>query len=131
MHVVALLGSVELSFLHFLDGGGDFRGLLAEVRGSLGSLAREKPACRPAVAVGHALLVPWCGRAVQARRKAVDGFLYGDGPNLFGGEAAFAPNQIVMEIGVGVERDAFDSSYERPDVGNIGLMRLGVLKKAP
>lgn len=135
--VLALLGSlpleaplrsVELSFLHFLDAGGSFRGLLAGLRDSLGWRARARG---PAIAIGHGLIVPRCGRAVWCRREAVDGFLYGDGLNPFGGEGDFAPNQIVMGTGVGVERDAFDASHERPYVDNLALMRLRVLKKAP
>lgn len=125
----ATLRSAELSFLHFLDGGGSFRGLLGELRGPPGWRSRARP--RPALSVGHALIVPRCGRAVWARREAVDGFLYGEGPNPFGGEGSFAPNQIVMGGGAGVERDAFDPSHERPYTDNISLMRLGVLKKAP
>lgn len=135
--VISLLGalpgslrSVELSFLYFVDTGGDWRGLLGEMRDTLDWRGREA-ACRPAVVVGHALIVPRCGRAVWADREAVGSFLYGDGPNPFGDEGELAPNQIVMRNGLGVERDAFDLSYERPYVDNAELMRLGTLKKAP
>lgn len=135
--VVKLLGglpgslrSVELSFLHFVDGGGDWRGLLGEMRDTLDWRGRE-PALRPEVIVGHALIVPRCGRAVWADQRAVGSFLYGDGPNPFGEEGDRAPNQIVMGSGTGVERDAFDPSYERPYVGNFELARLGIVKEAP
>lgn len=92
------LRSVELSFLRFVDGGGDFRGLLREVRDALGWREREA-GCRPDVVVGP------CG---PAARPAVGSFLYGDGPNPFGEEGDPGPNQIVMGDGVGVEREAFD-----------------------
>lgn len=124
------LRSVELSFLYFVDGGGDWRGLLGEMRDTLDWRGREA-ACRPAVVVGHALTVPRCGRAVWADREAVGSFLYGDGRNPFGEEGGPAPNQIVMGKGMGVEKDVFDPSHERPYVDNSELMRLGVLKKAP
>lgn len=101
------LRSVELSFLRFPDGGGNFRGLLREVRDALGWREREA-GCRPDVVVGHLLKVPWRGRAVWAGPEAVGGFLYGDGPNPFGEEGDRDPNQIVMGDGVGVERDALD-----------------------
>lgn len=135
--VVKLLGalpgslrSVELSFLHFVDGGGDWRGLLREMRDTLGWRGRE-PASRPEVIVGHDLIVPRCGRAVWADQKAVGSFLYADGPNPFGEEGDPAPNQIMMGNGTGVERDAFDPSHERPNVDNFELARLGILKEAP
>ncbi|KAL1883258.1 hypothetical protein Daus18300_000316 [Diaporthe australafricana] len=124
------LRSVELSFLHFVDGGGDYRGLLEEMRDSLGWRDLEE-ASRPAVTVGHALVVQQCGRAVWADSEAVGSFLYGDGPNPFGDQEGFAPNQIMMGNGMGVERDAFDPSHERPYVDAAVLTRLGVLKKAP
>ncbi|KAK7697841.1 hypothetical protein SLS64_013094 [Diaporthe eres] len=123
------LRSVELSFLYFVDGGGDWRGLLGEMRDTLDWRGREA-ACRPAVVVGHGLIAPWCGRAVWAGREAVGSFLYGDGPNPFGDEGEPAPNQIVMRNGTGVVRDAFDPSYERPYVDNAELIRLGIVKKA-
>lgn len=124
------LRSVELSFLHFVDGGGDWRGLLRETRETLGWRGREAVA-RPVVVVGHALIVPRCGRAVWAEREAVANFLYGDGPNPFGEEGKPAPNQIVTGSGAGVERDALDMSYERPYADNFELIRLGILTKAP
>ncbi|KAG6357761.1 hypothetical protein INS49_013640 [Diaporthe citri] len=124
------LRSVGLSFLHFVDNGGDWRGLLGEMRDTLDWREREA-ACRPDVVVGHALIVPRCGRAVWADREAVGSFLYGDGPNPFGDEGEPAPNQIVMGNGAGVERDALDPSHERPYVDNFELMRLGLVKKAP
>lgn len=122
------LRSVELSFLYFVDGGGDWRGLLGEMRDTLDWRGREA-ACRPAVVVGHGLVAPWCGRAVWAGREAVGSFLYGDGPNPFGDEGEPAPNQIVVRNGAGVVRDAFDPSYERPYVDNAELIRLGIVKK--
>lgn len=124
------LRSVELSFLYFMDGGGDWRGLLGEMRDTLDWRGREA-ASRPAVVVGHALIVPRCGRAVWADHEAVGSFLYGDGRNPFGEEGGPAPNQIVMGDGAGVVRDAFDPNHERPYVDNSELMRLGILKKAP
>lgn len=124
------LRSVELSFLHFVDGGGDWRGLLREMRETLDWRGREA-AARPDVVVGHALIVPRCGRAVWAEGEAVGNFLYGDGPNPFGDEGELAPNQIVMGSGAGVERDAFDPGHERPYADNFELMRLGILTKAP
>lgn len=124
------LRSVELSFLHFLDNGGNYRGLLEEMRDTLGWHELEV-AFRPAVVVGHTLIVPRCGRAVWVDREAMGRFLYSNAPNPFGHEDGFAPNQVLMGNGMGVERDAFDPSYERPCVDNFELMRLGVLKKAP
>lgn len=135
--VVKLLGalpgslrSVELSFLHFVDGGGDWRGLLGEMRDTFDWRGREA-ASRPEVTVGHDLIVPRCGRAVWADRKAVGNFLYVDGPNPFGDEGDPTPNQIVMGNGMGVERDAFDPSHERPYVDNSELARLGIVTEGP
>lgn len=108
------LRSVDLSFLRFVDGGGDWRGLLREMRDRLGWREREADR-RPDVVVGHALDVSRCVRAVWAGREAVGGFLYGDGPNPFGNEGDPEPNLIIMGVMAGVfERDAFDPSYEWP-----------------
>lgn len=107
------LRSVELSFLHFVDGYGDWRGVLRDMRDTLDWRARQVGR-RPDVVVGHALVVPQCGRAVWADREAMGNFLYGDGPNPFGADGDPNPNQIVKGNGVGIVRDAFDPSHERP-----------------
>lgn len=124
------LRSVEMSFLYFVDGGGDWRGLLREMRDTLDWRGRE-PASRPEVIVGHDLIVPRGGRAVWADQKAVGSFLYADGPNPFGEEGDPTPNQIVMGNGAGVERDAFDPNHKRLYVDNFELARLGIIKEGP
>ncbi|ROT38193.1 hypothetical protein SODALDRAFT_312748 [Sodiomyces alkalinus F11] len=67
------LRSVELSFLMFLDGGGSFRGLLDDMRDTLGW--RERPvAHRPRVIVGMPSQQAVEGRAVWADHE-VEAFL--------------------------------------------------------
>lgn len=124
------LQSVELSFLHFLDEGGDYRSWLGAMRSTLGWQHLEE-ARRPAVVIGQDLIVPsGDGRAVWLDREVVGNFLYGNAPNMFGNDKGFAVNHVMMGPGVGVVRDAFDPSFERPYVNNATLMQLGVLKKA-
>lgn len=121
----ATLRSVELSFLYFLDNSGDYRALLEDMRDSLSWRDRNEPD-RPRVVIGHELLNPSCGRAVWVDHE-VDDFLYSDGPNPFGREDGWAPNQIWMGR-AGREKDAFDPSHERPYADNVSLMKMGFLE---
>jgi hypothetical protein len=114
------LRSVELSFLHFMRDGGDWRGLLQEMRDTLGWRGRDIDR-RPDVVIGHELVKrePLAGRAVWVTRKAVSDFLYGDGPNPFVGyqrhpETSLKPHQLAPMEGFAVERDALDPSYLQP-----------------
>jgi hypothetical protein len=57
----------------------------------------------------------WVDEEVQA-------FLYADGPNPFVG------NEEVVISDLGVVRDSFEPAYERPNVSDYELAKLGYLK---
>lgn len=115
------LRSVELSFLHFLEG--NYRDLLAGMRGQL--VWCERPAGqRPRVAIGlpDPLDIPRRGIWADA---PVEQFLYHHGPNPFGADGVH-PDQIPQGWG-GVVKDCFDPAFERPWVEPDELKRLGII----
>lgn len=115
--------SVELSFLHFLDGGGRYRTLLEHMRAELGW--RDRPATqRPRVSIGIEEQCPVPGRATWVDDEVAE-FLYADGPNPFDG-GFWQP----VQQGKGVVRDTFDPEYERPWADDDTLRKLGYLKEA-
>ena len=120
------LRSLELGNLAFLDEGGHWRGLLEDMRDSLGW--RDRPAQeRPRVTLHDADIDgnrrP--GREVWLEAVVAE-FLYGNGKNPFGQNGCH-PDQIDKGQG-GVVRDAFDPEYERPHVILEELARLGYIK---
>lgn len=116
------LRSVELSFLMFLDGGGSFRGLLEDMRDTLGW--RERPAAhRPRVIIKMPPEHHMEGRVVWIDREA-EAFLYYDGENPFSGPG---PGNRAAP-GKGVIRDAFEPAHERPNVSPRQMMHLGIEK---
>jgi hypothetical protein len=118
------LRSVELSFLLFLDGGGNYRDMLDEMRERLGSWREREKSARPRVVIGiewrqHMV---WTARAIWVERE-VGEFLYGAGEN------PFRENRI--RYGFGVVRDVFQPEYERPYVDFETMEELGYYKKNP
>jgi hypothetical protein len=100
---------VELSFLEFLDGGGNHQAMLEQMRNELGWRDRAAGE-RPQVLIGIHPILPVPGRAIWVEDEVTE-FLYADGENPFGGNM-WSPNQIPM--GKGVIRDTFDTGHERP-----------------
>ncbi|KAH7108622.1 hypothetical protein B0J13DRAFT_579688 [Dactylonectria estremocensis] len=102
--------SVELSFLMFLDHGGNYRDLLYDMREKLGW--RKRPAHeRPRVTIE----VDMPGKRQDGRSVSVSddvhSFLYGESVNPFGTEKGEFPNKVLNNR---VARDQFDPAYERP-----------------
>ncbi|KAH8696179.1 hypothetical protein BGW36DRAFT_451291 [Talaromyces proteolyticus] len=122
------LRSVELSFLMFLDQGGNYRDMLAEMRKRLGSWREREEQARPKVVIGinssgiHKMI----GRAIWID-KEVGEFLYGAGENPFG--TLYHKNSI--RLGCGVVRDVFEPEFERPFVDWDTMEELGYYKKRP
>ncbi|KAJ4386832.1 hypothetical protein N0V93_009730 [Gnomoniopsis smithogilvyi] len=112
--------SIELSFLCFLPERGSYKGLLDDVRDTLGWRDRV-PAERPRVTVGLDLDQPVAGRAIWVESEISD-FLYEDATNPFGSEG-WGVDQVPH--GKGVVRDAFEPAHERPWMDGISLIRQG------
>lgn len=117
--------SVELSFLHFLDQGGNYGGLLCDMRDKLGWRGRT-PGERPRVIIGVDILGQRRdGRGVWVNDE-VEAFLYGDKRNPFGNQRGEFM-QFILD-GVGTERDAFNPAHERPNLQPEELQQLGYLE---
>ena len=110
----ASLQTVEISFLAFLEEGteipGYFRGLLERMRKEL-SWQDVK------VTVGDHLVHPMYARAIWVD---VSDFIYRGGDNPFSEKL---PEMI--DRGFGIEKDLFNSSYERPNFGLDTAQALG------
>ncbi|KAL3473705.1 hypothetical protein BJX99DRAFT_233151 [Aspergillus californicus] len=72
--------SVKLGLLRFVDYGGNWTGLLTDMRDQLGWRERDD-ASRPRVILELAPSPLMVGMGVQVLEEAVDDFLYGSGPN--------------------------------------------------
>lgn len=119
------LRSVELSFLYFLEGHGTNREFLAALRDTLDW--RERPVSeRPRITMGWHRdgVVPTDGRALWVD-KEVNEFVYGHGENPFKEDI---PNHV--STGAGTWRDVFEPAYERPNVEDADLIRMGIIKKS-
>ncbi|KAH7007172.1 hypothetical protein EDB80DRAFT_718334 [Ilyonectria destructans] len=117
--------SVELSFLHFQEGHGTNREFLASMRDTLDW--RERPVSeRPRITMGWHMdgMVPRDGQAVWVDEQANE-FVYGNGENPFTEDI---PNHV--STGAGTRRDFFEPAYERPNVQDADLMRMGIIKKS-
>ncbi|TPX07828.1 uncharacterized protein E0L32_010515 [Thyridium curvatum] len=121
------LRSVELSFLSFARGQGDHRALLSEMRSAL-PWGNRPVHERPIVSIRMEDWIIKLGRAAWVREE-VGAFLYGDGPNPFGNEGESCPDFI--RVGFDVQRDEFDTCFERPNVMTAVLIRLGYLDGSP
>ncbi|CAM1509827.1 Fc.00g001620.m01.CDS01 [Cosmosporella sp. VM-42] len=119
----ATVRSAELSYLLFLDNGGNYRSLLYEMRDTLGWHDRPIDE-RPKVAIGVDLDQKRPGRAIWANDET-EAFLYHNGANPFGHANGWAPNQVLRGT-AGIERDEFNPAYERPFVRFSELQRLGI-----
>ncbi|EHK20573.1 uncharacterized protein TRIVIDRAFT_48943 [Trichoderma virens Gv29-8] len=116
---------IELSFLYFLDGGGNYRDLLDEMRSTLGWQSRDI-AERPKIIIG---IEPSCsviGRAIWLEED-LELFMYHGGPNPF--KAKLSPNVLLQGHG-GTERDEFQPDHERPWVDHAALVQLGIQKES-
>ncbi|CRG88260.1 hypothetical protein PISL3812_05288 [Talaromyces islandicus] len=122
------LRSVELSFLLFLDGGGNYRDMLDEMRERLASWREREKSARPRVVIGikWRRLVVLTGRAIWVDRE-VGEFLYGAGENPF----ASGRNKNRIRYGCGVVKDVFQPEYKRPYVDVETMEELGYYKKDP
>lgn len=119
------LRSVELSFLLFLDRGGNYRGMLNEMRERLGSWREREEWARPRVTIGIELnpgIAP-IGRNIWTD-KEVEEFLYEDGENPF-----HIRSQNSLQFGYGVVRDVFEPEFERPFVDWDTMEVLGYYEK--
>jgi hypothetical protein len=121
------LRSVELSFLLFLDGGGNYKDMLDEMRERLTSWREREEWSRPRVTIG----IEWrpgvvlMGRAIWVDRE-IGEFLYGAGENPF----ARGPTKNRIPYGCGVVRDVFEPEYERPYANWETMENLGYYPKS-
>ncbi|RAH71882.1 uncharacterized protein BO66DRAFT_370399 [Aspergillus aculeatinus CBS 121060] len=107
------LREIELSFLGFLDNGGNYRDLLDEIRARFRWSERD-PELRPSLIVAIAPWPPQPGLGIWLDEE-VYSFLYDHGRNPF---SIFrdAPNQVPQ--GTGTLRDSFEPGHERPYFGS-------------
>lgn len=115
------LRSVELDRLLFLPGHGDHRGLLQELRDTVGwnATRRVAEAGRVKVNVRLPLDQPVPGRTINIEEEIYD-FLYGYGENPFTG---WGPDQVPH--GRGTVRDVYMPDYKRPWTDGITMIRMG------
>ncbi|KAF3482652.1 uncharacterized protein GIQ15_01976 [Arthroderma uncinatum] len=116
--------SIELNFLYFLDGGGDYCDLLVQMRDTL-SWRNRAVEERPRVSIGTEEISLVSNRRVWVDDEVTE-FLYYDGENPFWAQS---PNNILKNSGIGIVRDAFEPEYERPYVNLSTLMKLGYKKQ--
>lgn len=117
---------IKLSMLKFLDEGGDWHGLLQEMRIMIrgNTLWADRDArSQPAVLIGLKLPNPQIGRVVWFEKEAQED-LYGEGQNPF-----FERTPLDIPWGIGIQRDAFEPSFERPNVPGGELKNMGIYDK--
>lgn len=119
------LRSVELSFLRFLDGKGNYQSLLYDLRDKLDWRNRAL-GNQPLVVIGihednHCVRA---GKAIWVNKEA-RAFIYGEGRNPFGSKDGSSLNMVFPGAG-GIERDEFEPAYERPNVSTRELVKLGI-----
>ncbi|PYH86789.1 hypothetical protein BO82DRAFT_360520 [Aspergillus uvarum CBS 121591] len=111
------LWKIELSFLGFLDYGGNYRDLLCEIRERFRCSERD-PELRPQLMVAVAPWPPRPGLGIWLDEQ-VHPFLYDHGQNPF---SIFrdAPNQVPQ--GTGTLRNTFEPGNKRPYFGSCKFM---------
>ncbi|KAJ5926554.1 hypothetical protein N7516_008327 [Penicillium verrucosum] len=117
---------IKLSMLKFLDEGGDWHGLLQEMRTKIrgNTLWADRDArSQPAVLIGLKLPNPQIGRMVWLE-KEVQEYLYGEGQNPF-----FERTPLDIPWGIGIQRDAFEPSFERPNISGVELRNMEIYDK--
>lgn len=117
--------SVELSMLKFLEDGGDWRGLVEEMRKMIRENTlwgeRDIPP-KPKVTIGLPLMNREVGRG-QWIEKEVQDFIYGEGKNPF-----FDDMPRDTPFGVGILKDVFEPEYERPNGNWDDMVEMGITK---
>ncbi|KAF6785551.1 hypothetical protein CSOJ01_15574 [Colletotrichum sojae] len=124
------LRSVELSFLWYLRGTGNYRDLLFGIRDELGW---EKRPAKPRLLIRYESASMLAGRAIWLEDELND-FLYNGGENPYidpsspDSLADDALNPVVVRDGFGKEKDVFEPRFERPYDSPDKLIQLGILK---
>ncbi|KAF6827720.1 hypothetical protein CPLU01_08925 [Colletotrichum plurivorum] len=122
------LRSVELSFIWFMKGNGNYRKLLFGIRDELGW---QKRAARPYLLIRDAPGTDMKGRAIWLENE-VDQFLYQGGENPYKVSRSWSPQEFpdgaIIRSGMGTVKDAFEPQFERPNVSAVELMGLGIHK---
>lgn len=119
------LRSVELSFLLFLDRGGNYRDMLDLMRERLSSWREREEWARPRVTIGvkENSSIILMGRDIWVD-KEIGEFLYGHGENPFDIRCKNIPM-----FGYGLVRDVFEPEFERPFVDWVTMEDLGYYEK--
>ncbi|KAK1721904.1 hypothetical protein BDP67DRAFT_586852 [Colletotrichum lupini] len=128
------LRSVELSFLSFMKGHGNYRDLLFAIRDTLGWQERTASA-RPRLLIRDFPGVPLAGRAVWVE-DALQRFLYDGGENPYpipprnavvtGQTITWEPGILTVGHGFGMEKDALEPRFERPYESADKLIEMGI-----
>ncbi|KAF6823955.1 hypothetical protein CMUS01_10470 [Colletotrichum musicola] len=124
------LRSVELSFIWFMKGDGNYRKLLFRIRDELGWQER---AARPRLLIGDSSGPDMKGRAIWLENE-VDELLYRGGENPYEVSRSTFPQGIsdqdgaVIRLGMGREKDVFEPEFEKPYLSTDELFSLGINK---
>lgn len=120
--------SIELSMLEFHDDG-DWYSMLKEIRRMISESTPWRDlnaASRPTITIGLSDSVgapPGYGRGKWIEKEVQD-FVYGGGEN-----PIKESYPLDIPAGIGMLKDAFDSSFQRPNVGWRDLERLNICKE--
>ena len=114
------LRSVDLSFLCFLrHGGGDYRGLLGDIKTKL-KWHERRDSERVRITIYIDLNPAGAGHSIDISRETED-FVYHNGSNPF----TRSGNRISRSAGVGIQRYSFIPENDRPYVGHTALIEMG------
>ncbi|KAJ5512087.1 hypothetical protein N7463_001639 [Penicillium fimorum] len=83
----------------------------------------QRCALATSISIGLKLQHPQIGRAVWLEEE-VQEYLYGEGQNPF-----FERTSLDIPWAIGTQRDAFEPSFERPNVPRVELENMGIYDK--
>lgn len=117
------VSSIELSIFEFLDG--NWYDVLEDIRRMIreNELWGERDiASRPKLTIGIPLVNQVIGRGIFTEKEVHD-FIYGDAKNPF-----LEDSRCHVPFGIGIQKDIFDPSFERPNLNTFDLAKLNICR---